>query len=141
MDVRGCYCALAACEMLGLDKQVRGSALTPTHMNMCLGSVTQAVQVKCIARPISRGPGRSVHVLPDMLQAIADACGMVDFIRRCQVRPQRADGCLQRSCHNVCHRTCPDRRPHQQGVPFTPFTQTAPLLTESAECCRLSASG
>lgn len=22
MDVRGCYCALAACEMLGLDKQV-----------------------------------------------------------------------------------------------------------------------
>ncbi|KAI7844724.1 hypothetical protein COHA_001811 [Chlorella ohadii] len=37
VDVRGCYCALAACEMLGLDKQ-----------------------------------------------AIADACGMVDFIRRCQ---------------------------------------------------------
>lgn len=38
MDVRGCYCALAACEMLLLDKS-----------------------------------------------AVADACGMVDYICRCQV--------------------------------------------------------
>lgn len=39
MDVRGCYCALAACHMLCLDKQ-----------------------------------------------AVAEACDMVGYIRRCQVR-------------------------------------------------------
>jgi prenyltransferase beta subunit len=42
VDVRGCYCALASCEMLGLDKA-----------------------------------------------AVAAACGMIDYIRRCQVRPRR----------------------------------------------------
>lgn len=48
VDVRGCYCALAACEMLCLDKA-----------------------------------------------AVAAACGMTDFIRRCQV-------CLWRVRKGVC---------------------------------------
>ncbi len=93
MDVRGCYCALAACEMLGLDKQVwiRLMLLTivgqdirgPSAGSMRTGT-PHASHLSCIRPKLSSC--MATLLLSASLQAIADACGMVDFIRRCQVR-------------------------------------------------------
>lgn len=76
MDVRGCYCALAACEMLGLDKQV--------------GRIAGQLWL-CVGRSLAQVAGRAGNECLGcrcrlyLLQAIAEACDMVDFIRRCQV--------------------------------------------------------
>ena len=50
MDVRGCYCALAACEMLGLDKAAVGEACgMPAFIRACQVGGGRAGRRRCAA--------------------------------------------------------------------------------------------